>query len=67
MIARNFPKIHDLIFNKKGHVYICGDVRMAADVTDVIEQCLIEQCKISLDEAKAYIIDMMVLKFILLF
>lgn len=63
MISRNFTRIHELIFKKKGHVYICGDVRMAADVTTVIEQCLQEKCNISVEEAKAYVVDMMVIRF----
>ena len=62
LIARNFSSIHDLIFNKKGHIYICGDVKMAAEVTNVIEIGLKEKCQMSLDEAKAYVNDMRVCK-----
>jgi nitric-oxide synthase len=60
LISKNFSSIHDLIFNKKGHIYICGDVKMAAEVTNVIEIGLKEKCKISLDEAKDYVNDMRV-------
>lgn len=61
MIAKNFSQIYDLIYNKKGHIYICGDVRMASDVTSVIERGLQKRCNISLEEAKSYVVDMMVI------
>lgn len=60
MIARNFEKVHDMLFNKKGHIYICGDVRMAADVTNEIELGLKQKYKISIEEAKVYINEMRV-------
>jgi sulfite reductase alpha subunit-like flavoprotein len=49
-----------MLFNKKGHIYICGDVRMAADVTNEIELGLKQKYKISIEEAKDYINEMRV-------
>jgi len=49
-----------MLFEKKGHIYICGDVRMAADVTNQIELGLKHKYKISLEEAKSYINEMRV-------
>jgi len=52
LVAENFEIIYDLIFSKKGHLYICGDVRMATEVVCIIESSLKEKLSISLDEAK---------------
>lgn len=58
MIAINIVQMYDLLFNKKGHIYICGDVKMADDVTNVLELGLQNESNISLDEAKIYINEM---------
>lgn len=56
MLAANVHEVFDLIVNKKGHFYVCGDVRMAADVTHTLELAL--QQHMSLDEAKEYVNQM---------
>ena len=53
--------MYDLIFNKKGNFYICGDVRMAADVTIALENALKINGKMTLDDAKNYINEMKVI------
>ena len=60
LLARNSHEIYDLIFNKKGHIYICGDVKMAADVTNQLENVLHKKGNITHEAAKEYISNMKV-------
>ncbi len=60
LIAQNFERVHHMLFEKKGHIYICGYVGMAADVTNQIELGLKHKFNISLEEAKSYINEMRV-------
>ncbi len=53
--------MYDLIFNKKGHFYICGDVRMAADVAVTLENTLKTNGNMTLEDAKNYINEMKVI------
>lgn len=50
--------MYDLLVNKKGHIYICGDVKMAEDVTIMIEKGIAKEGNMSEDEAKIYINEM---------
>ena len=51
-------EVCEVIYNKQGHFYICGDVRMAAEVTNKLELALIKQKNMSLNQAKQYINEM---------
>ena len=54
----NLDQIHDLLVKKNGHIYICGDVRMAEEVTNVIENGLMQVGNFTYEEAKFYINEM---------
>ena len=32
MVKKNQSEVYDMLVNKKGHFYVCGDVSMAEDV-----------------------------------
>ena len=57
-------EIYELIYNQYGHFYVCGDVKMAADVTKTLELALQHEGKMSIDEAQNYLYDMKVNIFI---
>ena len=54
----------DMIFKaideKNGHFYVCGDVKMAHDVTSRLEQIIMENGDMTADKAKQYIVRMRV-------
>lgn len=58
MLAENKDDIFDMIFNKHGHFYVCGDVRMAAGVTTVLEAIIHDKGKMSMIDAKEYVNQM---------
>lgn len=57
LMSVNSEDIYDCIVNKQGHFFVCGDVRMAADVTKTLEIIIQKHSvvKMSLDEAKNYV------------
>lgn len=57
IMEKNGESLFDLIINKNGHFYVCGDVRMAADVTQMLEQQLVNHSnsKLNLQDAKDYL------------
>jgi len=44
--------IGDILLSKNGHVYVCGDVTMASEVSKTITNLLQEYSALSDDEAK---------------
>jgi sulfite reductase alpha subunit-like flavoprotein len=55
VICKNSVEIFDLIMNKNAHLYICGDVQMAVDVTVAIENIFKVEGNIDQDKAKDFI------------
>ncbi len=60
LLKQNSEEIFDLVHNKKAHIYICGDIKMGADVTNNLEYVLMQKLNISELEAKDYLFDMKV-------
>ncbi|RNA17686.1 Nitric oxide brain [Brachionus plicatilis] len=60
VMEKNGESLFDLICNKNGHFYVCGDVRMAADVTQTLEQQLVKHSnsKFTLQDAKDFLHSM---------
>ncbi|CAF0772283.1 unnamed protein product [Brachionus calyciflorus] len=60
LMRNDGESIFDLIYNKQGHFYVCGDVRMAADVTQALEDELVRHSNgmLKLDDVKNYLILM---------
>ncbi len=58
LIEKNMAEVCDIIYNKQGHFYICGDVRMASEVTTKLELALTRQKSFTIIQAKNYINEM---------
>jgi nitric-oxide synthase len=58
LLAKNKADIYENIVNRQGHFYVCGDVRMAAEVTQTLELTLHKHSKMSIDEARIYVNEM---------
>ena len=58
LLSKNTRYIFDAIYKQKGHFYVCGDVRMAAEVTLTLENALQCEGKMTSDEAKRYVNEM---------
>ncbi len=58
LISVNFSQMYELLVSKKGHIYICGDVRMAEEVTNTIEAGLQREGNMNLEDAKLFINEM---------
>ena len=52
--------IFKAIDEKNGHFYVCGDVKMAHDVTTRLEQIIMYKGGMTSDQAKQYIVRMRV-------
>ena len=52
--------ICNLIVRNRGHVYVCGDVNMAADVCDTITTMLAKYLRVSEEDADEYVKKMRV-------
>ena len=63
-LYENAQEIYNLIVNKKGHFYICGDVKMAVDVSCTLENIISDCGNIDIEDAKSYISEMKVFNFI---
>lgn len=53
-------EIFNAIDSENGHFYVCGDVKMAHDVTTKLEQIIMENGRMTPEEAKHYIVTMRV-------
>jgi sulfite reductase alpha subunit-like flavoprotein len=58
ILENNMDSVFDAIYNKGGNFYICGDVRMAAEVTQTLELTLQKKNNMSIEEAKEYVFRM---------
>ena len=56
--------IYKAIDEKGGHFFVCGDVKMAHDVTSRLEQIVMEKGNMTAERAKQYIVKMRVCAFI---
>ena len=52
--------IYKAIDEKGGHFFVCGDVKMAHDVTSRLEQIIMEKGNMTAERAKQYIVKMRV-------
>lgn len=57
-LSRNSAELYDAVCNRHAHFYVCGDVRMAAEVTLTLETALHKHTQMSMDEAKCYVNEM---------
>lgn len=52
--------IKNHIVDKNGHIYVCGDVNMAAEVRQTIQEILECELKLSREDANAYLKELKV-------
>jgi len=57
-MAENMKEIHEAVFEKLGHFYVCGEVQMAADVTQTLELILQVLTNISVEQSKERILEL---------
>ncbi|RWS02998.1 NADPH-cytochrome P450 reductase-like protein [Dinothrombium tinctorium] len=56
LLKQNLDELWDIIENKKGHIYICGDARnMARDVRDILIKMIEDKGNKSKSEAEMYL------------
>ena len=54
LLLRNASDVFDIINKSRGHIYVCGDVTMAADVAEIIEVIGTSIGEMSQGEAKEW-------------
>ena len=50
--------VFEVLCNSQGHLYICGDVKMADDVTKAVKRIFVKLGKMSEEKAESYIQEM---------
>ena len=60
MVKKHGKDVYHKIVNQSGHVYVCGDVAMAADVYSVICDVLQEKASYTHKEARDFVKQMKV-------
>ena len=60
LLAANGEEVADTILTQGGHFYVCGDVTMAAQVCETLEQVLAQHGQLTAQQAHEYIIRMKV-------
>ena len=63
LVKENASKVFRQIYKSGGYFYICGDIEMAEDVQDTLEEILREKGKMTEREVKKYIDTMKVILF----
>eukprot|EP00111_Clytia_hemisphaerica_P016599 TCONS_00049205-protein len=58
ILHQDMEKVGETILDKQGHVYVCGDVTMASDVSKMITKILQEYAALSDEEAKQFISEL---------
>ncbi|KAK3576127.1 hypothetical protein CHS0354_043096 [Potamilus streckersoni] len=51
----NLSDVYNSILRDGGHIYVCGDVKMASDVTSTLETIFQEEGKMSAQDAKNFV------------
>ena len=60
MIAKHARDVYNKLVNRSGHIYVCGDVAMAADVSNAICTILREKVSFTQEQAKDFVKEMKV-------
>nr|QCX35686.1 Nitric Oxide Synthase 1 [Nautilus pompilius] len=58
IMKRHSKEICDAIVKQGGHIYVCGDVSMASDVSDTVEMILREEAGMASEDAKNYVLKL---------
>ena len=60
LICQNGANVSDSLTKQNSHLYICGDIHMAHDVTNCLITILCQHCGFTVHEANQYILHMKV-------
>ena len=60
ILSQNASDVYRIIVKEGGHFYVCGDVKMASDVTTTLENIIMSEGNMSSEEAKNYVLKLRV-------
>ena len=63
LLKQHSRDVADKILKKGGHLYVCGDVTMAQNVGDTLEDILGHHGNLSEQEAAEYVLQMKVMEY----
>lgn len=52
--------MHQALHEDEGHLYVCGDVRMARDVSQTLKEMFTKKLKLTEEQAEDYIFQLKV-------
>nr|QCX35688.1 Nitric Oxide Synthase 2b [Nautilus pompilius] len=55
LILRDAKSVYRTLARQNGHIYICGDVSMATDVSEMLEEVFMQCCESGREDAKSFI------------
>ena len=61
ILNKNSRDVYKTIVKEGGHFYVCGDVKMASDVTATLEKIIMTEGKMTTQDAKNYILKLRVM------
>ena len=67
ILKQNSVEVFNCIVKEGGHFYVCGDVKMASDVTATLEKILSTQGDMTMQDAKNFIMKLRVRYFFCFF
>lgn len=60
LLKENTNIVKNHIIDRNGHIYVCGDVNMAAEVRKTIQEILEHEQKLSKEDANTYMKELKV-------
>lgn len=58
ILKKNAEDVYNCIVKQNGHFYVCGDVKMASDVTATLEKILASEGNMTIQDAKNFIMKL---------
>ncbi|XP_043910586.1 nitric oxide synthase, inducible [Protopterus annectens] len=55
-------EVHTILHQNEGHIYICGDVRMAKDVADTLKGIVAKKLGLNMEQADEYLMQLKIQK-----
>ena len=62
ILKQNSNSVFRCIVKEGGHFYVCGDVKMASDVTAILESILASEGNMTIQDAKNFVLKLRVSK-----
>ncbi|XP_055513563.1 nitric oxide synthase 2b, inducible [Leucoraja erinacea] len=51
-------EVYSVLHKEKGHIYICGEIKMAQDVTDTLKAIVAKQGNMSIEDAEEFLTEL---------